>query len=405
MVRSKTVRRRNKHENESNPDPINFKSITEYKFFKSLEDRPILAEKGYNSTDLDALNLLTVFAAVGWTGIFQWNDPVYDELTKIFYANFACEYDTVSSRCRGIDISISLPTMASIISCNNEGERIYFDEWPPQMTNEEIENEIEFVFARKIAREDLPSAKAGEMPLVHKLIHHTLVYNVIPKGGHWDAVKPLEVYLIYRIMKGIKINLPYLIFRHMRHTITSKRDTSLVFGRLLTKIFQHFELALEKEKSSQYIRPIYDIINKGTLRRMGYEYRDGDWVLGEKTLQKHKKQKTDKSTGASTSSCPPSEPTHDIRLQWIEADMKAVRLQVNMVTTVLEVQRSVNDIHAFLAQQQQQQQQQYQQQSHPEDHTENIQLDDIIDALCTPPADVPAASEPPVSKSAAPEEH
>ncbi|XP_077245791.1 uncharacterized protein LOC143885473 [Tasmannia lanceolata] len=96
-----------------------------------------------------------------------------------------------------------------------------------------------------------------------KVLHKILINNITPRGGNSDMVRPFEVFIIYRLLKGQPLHLGYIILSFMEDTRT-KALASLPFGMLLTRIFQHEKLV---QGSEERVRPS-NPMNRTTIKAM-----------------------------------------------------------------------------------------------------------------------------------------
>ena len=62
-----------------------------------------------------------------------------------------------------------------------------------------------------LSRTTKPSAY--NLSLVNWLIHHIIIFNILPRGGHRDNVSYLDIYLLIIILSGEEINLSYIIIK------------------------------------------------------------------------------------------------------------------------------------------------------------------------------------------------
>ncbi|RCU34807.1 hypothetical protein DVA81_18765, partial [Acinetobacter baumannii] len=75
-------------------------------------------------------NILSIFQAIGGAKSLNITDPIFGDRVKVFYASYYLKYGQMMSRCHGVPIAMTTRTMGTLIECENEGEQIYFDDWP-----------------------------------------------------------------------------------------------------------------------------------------------------------------------------------------------------------------------------------------------------------------------------------
>ena len=73
--------------------------------------------------------------------------------------------------------------------------------------------------------------------------------------------------------RGEQINLPAIMIRHIARIANTTREHDLGYGFLLTQVFEHFGVELQKSVDAQVI----DKIGSSTLMGCGfYLVQDGD---------------------------------------------------------------------------------------------------------------------------------
>ena len=90
-------------------------------------------------------------------------------------------------------------------------------------------------------------------------------------------------------MTESKINLPMFILDQMYRATMNK--VSLPYGMFLTKVFKYFKIDLNNE-IKRVPKAITDKYNEKTLKRMGYELKNNEWIL--KPTKKKEKESASK---------------------------------------------------------------------------------------------------------------
>ena len=87
-------------------------------------------------------------------------------------------------------------------------------------------------------------SKSIDLTLEARLILLFVQHNVLPRGGHLSEPTYVDLWLVYSILMGRKINLGFFIIQHMANVITSFRRI-LPYRMLLTTVFQFFGVDLD----------------------------------------------------------------------------------------------------------------------------------------------------------------
>ena len=103
-----------------------------------------------------------------------------------------------------------------------------------------------------------------------------ITYIFIPKGGHQDDVSFLEAFLVDNILIERKVNMGYIIFRHMKACSLSE-DSVLPYGMFITKIVKYFNVNLRNEIHGKNLKS-FDTYNADSLRSMHLvKKKNGSW--------------------------------------------------------------------------------------------------------------------------------
>ena len=103
-----------------------------------------------------------------------------------------------------------------------------------------------------------------------------IYYIFIPKGGHQDNVSFLEAFLVDNIRIERKVNMGYIIFRHMKACSLSE-DLVLPYGMFITKIVKYFNVNLRNETNGKKLKS-FDTYNAASLRCMHFVRKKyGSW--------------------------------------------------------------------------------------------------------------------------------
>ena len=106
------------------------------------------------------------------------------------------------------------------------------------------------------------------LTVLSRTLQHMILYIFIPKGGHRDNVSFLEAFLVDCILTKRKVNIGYIIFRHMKACSLSE-DSVLPYGMFITKIVKYFNVNLRNETVGKKLKS-FDTYDWASLRRMHF---------------------------------------------------------------------------------------------------------------------------------------
>ncbi|MQL82098.1 hypothetical protein Taro_014564 [Colocasia esculenta] len=86
-------------------------------------------------------------------------------------------------------------------------------------------------------------------PPVLRVIHHMLTTIITPQGGGRDRLTDIQRFILYCMVKDIKINLHVILYQIISETTRKDLNRSLPYVAHLTSVFQHFGVPLNNEKS------------------------------------------------------------------------------------------------------------------------------------------------------------
>jgi len=109
------------------------------------------------------------------------------------------------------------------------------------------------------------------MSSLHQLIFWFVIKNSIPKGQGHNIADTMDQCFIDLIDREEQINLPAIMIRHIAQIGNTSREHDLGYGFLLTRVFEHFVVKLQKKVGVQAI----DDIGSSTLMGCGYTLVEG----------------------------------------------------------------------------------------------------------------------------------
>jgi len=121
------------------------------------------------------------------------------------------------------------------------------------------------------------SVKKGEMTPYHRLLFWFIIKNIIPRGQGRNLADAMDQCLTDLLDRGEQINLPAIMISHISHIANMVREHDLGYGFLLTSVFEHFGIALQKKVGVQ----VTDEIGSSTLISCGFKIAKGEPVGSE----------------------------------------------------------------------------------------------------------------------------
>jgi len=91
------------------------------------------------------------------------------------------------------------------------------------------------------------SVKKGDMTSIQQLLFWFIIKNVIPWSQGHNLVDAMDQCFIDLLDRGEQINLPAIMIRHIARIANTTREHDLRYGFLLTLIFEHFGVVLQKK--------------------------------------------------------------------------------------------------------------------------------------------------------------
>jgi len=100
-----------------------------------------------------------------------------------------------------------------------------------------------------------------------------LIKNIISRGQGCNQVDAMDQCLTDLMDRGEQINLPTLMIKHIARIANTTRSHDLGYGFLLTRVFEHFGIELQKKVDAQVI----DEVGSSTIMGCGFDLiREGN---------------------------------------------------------------------------------------------------------------------------------
>ena len=115
------------------------------------------------------------------------------------------------------------------------------------------------------------------MTSLHQLLFWFIIKNIIPRGQGRNLADAMDQCFIDLMDRGEQINLPAIMIRHISRIANTSREHDLGYGFLLTLVFEHFGMSLQKKVGVQMV----DEIGNSTLMGCGFKLVKGAHVASE----------------------------------------------------------------------------------------------------------------------------
>ena len=219
------------------------------------------------------MHLKSLFTHIGWDNFLSLNQPQYSTLVRHLYTHFTHHnFDSIASYVKGKEIQITRDLLSSIFKIPH-GEVHHFETntWIP------IDGFNPLTALRQIFHdnsiESLIKPTLSELTVEHRIIHHLITHNIDHKAGSSDYLFHFENFLLWGILNGIKLDLPYYMICHMDDCVKKKKGT-LPNGLHITSILQQFQIPLNGEKDICKIIP-HDTYSTKTMKQIHYILQNG----------------------------------------------------------------------------------------------------------------------------------
>lgn len=226
-----------------------------------------------------------LFRAIGWEHFITLNNTCYPRLVRVFYANFFFTPDfEIESWVKGKPIDLTITTIATIFRLpkTNTIQSFNTHSWT-------IRRDFNIIAALKLICNDntiqdkfLPSV--NQLSVTSRIIHHIITYNLMPRSGSRSHVGYMDVYIIWCVLTGVKLDLAHIILHHT-HDCAKKKTGVLPYGHALTSVFEAFGVTLDNEPEV-YNAKHSDFYDEATLKRMKFiKDGNGNWIRDPQQAQ------------------------------------------------------------------------------------------------------------------------
>ena len=115
------------------------------------------------------------------------------------------------------------------------------------------------------------------MTSLHQLLFWFIIKNVIPRGQGRNLADAMNQCFIDLLDRGEQIDFPTITLRHISCIANIAREHDLGYSFLLTAVFEHFGVSLQKKVVVQ----MADEIGSSTLISCGFKIANGETAASE----------------------------------------------------------------------------------------------------------------------------
>ena len=118
----------------------------------------------------------------------------------------------------------------------------------------------------------------SSMSLEYKMLMHVIVYCITHKSGSHTSPNEVDCYLMYCLLEGIEVNIPYMVIRRMGKCC-QKEGTPLPYASLLTRILQFHNISpFDVEEDTP------KAVDQVSIARMGHWLLNNEWTSRHGTI-------------------------------------------------------------------------------------------------------------------------
>ncbi|GAV86583.1 hypothetical protein CFOL_v3_30013, partial [Cephalotus follicularis] len=177
--------------------------------------------------------------------MFNVNPPHYLDLMKEFYANFSFSTSiSLTTTVKNRNILMNYLTLASILSIPCDGSKGWSNRSWVEEDGFNKEECVHLLFGENA--HTVENMYSRNLRLDYRFLHRAVSTHILPKAGGFDEITHMEVYSMFHIITGRRINVPMLIINHMK-VMQARENARLPYGNLVTYILMYYHVDLDGE--------------------------------------------------------------------------------------------------------------------------------------------------------------
>ena len=215
---------------------------------QKFKDRKVVAGRtiNYKAITNAGWDIAPYLTHQKWYHIPLLSDLVYPNLVRAFYANMVIDHQipSIQSTIKGVTITLHPEGLGKILNIPCVGNTVYNEEdWTNRCRIKEA------AVGQSLFAEGEVTPLIKDLKPTARLLHSIVTQTLLPRAGTHERVYMPDRILTYHLMEGIRINLPYMMIRHMIAAVEIVKSTAaLPFGMALSRILNHFQVPLTGEE-------------------------------------------------------------------------------------------------------------------------------------------------------------
>ncbi|KAB1226559.1 hypothetical protein CJ030_MR1G001455 [Morella rubra] len=155
-----------------------------------------------SSADHSDFEIERPFVKQGWRNLLDMGNEVFPKYVRIFFSNMTVGWEA------GV-------ILGDILGIPHVGIRAYELKTWPVCKGFDYGEALVYLLGNGVAEDAPRKIHANQLPIRSRLLHLICTHNLIPRGGHREEVTFMDVFVIERLLKEKKFNLPYIMLKHM----------------------------------------------------------------------------------------------------------------------------------------------------------------------------------------------
>jgi len=197
-----------------------------------------------------------------------------------FYANCNVTNGVVTSVVNGKRLQFDDKELGEILGVLTVGFGVYVREDKTMLETERL-LQLTQRLSQQPGLKTPRSVKKWEMTPCHRLLFWFIIKNIIPRGQGCNLTNAMDQCLTDLLDRGEQINLLTIMISHISRIANMAREHDLGYGVLLTSVFEHFRISLQKKVGVQ----VTDEISNSTLISCGFKIAKGETAGSEQGPQ------------------------------------------------------------------------------------------------------------------------
>jgi hypothetical protein len=188
-----------------------------------ISSRPLCESKSFDFEDMKTRKIVIddVMAIIGWKEFCELDEVIYPNLVQKFYSSAKVleGHDIIICVMDQTQIIITTDVLAKVFNIPNSGEKFYGRKWYDK-ARVDRNTVINKIFKNVKPANNFP---VTSLKNEYKILYNLCAHSLLPRSRNRYRVHDNDLMILHHLSRGKRINLPYLIIRHM---IAALKDTS-----------------------------------------------------------------------------------------------------------------------------------------------------------------------------------